>query len=390
MKILFYRYGSICEPDFLEVFEEYGFEVTQITEEITNKNFTPSEGVALVSKILLSQAFDFVFSINFYPFLSEVCNIVKLRYLCQIVDSPIMELYASSIKNPWNRVFLFDKKLYEEIAPMNPECVFYLPLGVNVHQKQDAISCASNKSFSSDISFVGSLYTEKCPYDNFKPDTSYFSGYLNGLIASQLKIYGYYLIDDLITDETAQHFKRCTKQFPNYPYESAQTDRVCVSQYYIASEITVKERLAVLEHLSNLFSVNLYTGSDTSMLSKIHSCGRVKTLTEMPLVFSQSRINLNLTTRSIRSGLPLRIFDILGCGGFCLTNFQPELSDLFSIGTELEAYTSMEELTEKCAYYLEHETKRREIAQNGYEAVCKHHTWQIRLGQMLSYAYPIA
>jgi len=37
MKILFYRYGSICEPDIIEGFEELGHTVSQITEEITNK-----------------------------------------------------------------------------------------------------------------------------------------------------------------------------------------------------------------------------------------------------------------------------------------------------------------------------------------------------------------
>ena len=37
MKILFYRYGSICEPDIIKGFEDLGHTVTQITEEITNK-----------------------------------------------------------------------------------------------------------------------------------------------------------------------------------------------------------------------------------------------------------------------------------------------------------------------------------------------------------------
>ena len=45
--------------------------------------------------------------------------------------------------------------------------------------------------------------------------------------------------------------------------------------------------------------------------------------------FRNSKINLNPTAKGIRSGIPLRIFDILSCSGFLLTNYQSELSDHF-------------------------------------------------------------
>ena len=53
MKILFYRYGSICEPDIIEGFEELGIEVSQITEEITNKNLVFGDSARIVSIICL-------------------------------------------------------------------------------------------------------------------------------------------------------------------------------------------------------------------------------------------------------------------------------------------------------------------------------------------------
>ena len=37
MRILFYRYNSICEADIINVFEENAFEVDSITEEMENK-----------------------------------------------------------------------------------------------------------------------------------------------------------------------------------------------------------------------------------------------------------------------------------------------------------------------------------------------------------------
>ena len=120
MNILIYRYGSICEPDVITGFEELGNHVHEITAEIYNKDLLPSEGVTLLKNELLAHSYDFVFSINFFPFISEVCNIFQIRYLCWTVDSPVMELYSYSIKNPWNRIFLFDLAQYNEFSPKNP------------------------------------------------------------------------------------------------------------------------------------------------------------------------------------------------------------------------------------------------------------------------------
>ena len=123
MNLLFYRYGSICEQDIILAFQELGLHVNQITVEITNKTIAPQESIRIVSEYLYSNPTDFIFSINFYPFLSEVCNIFHIPYLCWIVDSPVMELYTHSIKNKWNRIFLFDREIYNDIHNYNPDCI---------------------------------------------------------------------------------------------------------------------------------------------------------------------------------------------------------------------------------------------------------------------------
>lgn len=390
MKLLFYRYGSICEPDVIDGFQELGHTVREITTEMTNKSLTPQESIQIVSNALLEHPVDFVFSINFFPFLSEVCKIFRLPYLCWTVDSPVMELFATSIANPYNRIFLFDRAQYEEISPLNPGHVFHLPLAVNVKQKQGCIrsaSAAARKKFTSDISFVGSLYTEKCPYDRLNEAPAYLSGYLDGLMEAQLRIYGGYIVEDLLTDEIVEEFKAHLPGFFQYPFDSYLTDRKTMSELYIGNKISAIERLRVMELLSARFSVDLYTASDTSGLPHIHNRGLAKTLEEMPIIFHNSKINLNITSKSIRSGLPLRIFDILGCGGFVLTNFQPELADFFVPGEDLVYYENLDDLAGKADYFLHHEAERREIAENGFARVQKYHTYPIRLTQMLEIAF---
>ena len=108
-------------------------------------------------------------------------------------------------------------------------------------------------------------------------------------------------------------------------------------------------------------------------------------MTEMPKIFHLSKINLNLTSKPIRTGLPLRIWDILSAGGFLLTNYQEEIPEYFEIGKDLEVYTSQEELLQKIDYYLTHEEERSHIAQNGYNKILSQkHTLKDRLQIILS------
>ena len=87
--------------------------------------------------------------------------------------------------------------------------------------------------------------------------------------------------------------------------------------------------------------------------------------------------------RPIEKGLPLRCFDIMGCGGFLMTNYQEELEDMFVIGEDLECYDGLEELIDKCRYYLSHEEERSAIAGRGCEKVKASHTHIHRMNQML-------
>ncbi len=389
MNILIYRYGSICEPDVIKGFQTLGNTVTEITEEIYNKNFSPADGIQLLKKELFAHTYDFVFSINFYPFISEVCNIFQIRYICWTVDCPVMELYSNSIRNPWNRIFMFDKAQYDEFHSQNPDGIFHFPLASNPARWESVISKATSKDirrYSCDVSFVGSLYTEKSPYRRLKNAPDYLTGYLDGLMSAQQKIYGYYFVEEVLTDSVIKDFKKIFSGFYTAPENSFCTDRAALAQLYLGAEISARERVSAMNVLGAHFSVNLYTGSNTSGLP-VHNKGLAKTLTEMPLIFHYSKINLNITSKSIRTGLPLRIFDILGCGGFCLTNYQAELADYFTIGSDLDCYTCEEELVEKTAYYLSHEEERAQIARNGLETVKKYYNYPERLLEMLSLAY---
>lgn len=385
MEILFYRYNSICEPDILQVFTDFGITVHIEDLEMHNKSVSPRECARKVAEWIVQKPLAFVFSINFFPAVSYTCERLKVPYVCWSVDSPVPELFSNALKNSCNRIFLFDRAQYEYFSPINPDCIFYLPLATNVKRWENIVldmTDADFETYGADVAFVGSLYTEKCKYDQLTL-SDHTRGFVDGLMEAQLKVFGCNFIPESLTEQVINEIKDADPDF--YKSDDAYTDmsRYLVAHQYIGMKLASVERERTLKFLSERFPLHLYTRSDTSRLPKANCHGGVRTLTEMPKVFHASRINLNITMRPIETGLSLRIWDILGCGGFLITNYQAEIPEYFEIGKDLETYESLAELEEKICYYLSHEEERLEIAIHGYETVAKYHTYRTRLTEMI-------
>ena len=391
MNIIMYRYGSICEPDMIEAFKMAGLNVIEEKTEITNKRISAAERVSLVEKHIKASSPVFVFSINFYPAIADICAIYQVPYLCWTVDSPVPELFSQSTLKPFNRIFCFDQAQFDTYSKYNPDCIFHLPLASAVDRFDSVVSSINDKdiaSYSCDISFVGSLYTEKDHLSDMSKLPDYSKGFVNGVSEAALKIYGYNLIPGALNDQVVADIKNYMGQnyinIPNPLCGEASLDKYIVAHNYIGFHVAAIERTRTLNALAKYFDVDLYTRSDVSKLDGVNAKGGVQTLTEMPKIFNLSKINLNMTIRPIETGLPLRCFDIMGCGGFLMTNYQSELTDMFEIGVDLEAYSSVEELIDKCAYYLEHEEERAAIAYNGYMKVKNNYTYFHRMKEMLN------
>ena len=385
MNILIYRYNSICEDAVIRGLKELGHTVYEVVLEVENKSPSGQEILDAVVMGMEKLNADIIFSINYYPALSEIARVYKLLYYSWIVDAPVLELYSKTIKNRCNRVFIFDSELYREISVYNPYNIFYLPLASDCDFYQKAIrhaSLADIEKYTHNISFVGSLYTEKCPYDKVKNLSPKISGYLHGIMKAQEKIYGYYFVEELLSDELVDEFVKNYDGYYLAGEEDLLTKKRTLAQFYIGNKITAMERVDTFKYLSEKFKVDIYTTSDTKEIHKLKNHGTIMTHTQMPIVFNKSTINLNPTSKPIRSGIPLRIFDLLACEGFVLCNYQSDLLNEFLPGEELDIYSSIEELEEKIRYYLSHTDVCREIAHNGYENVSKYHTYPLRLEQM--------
>ena len=391
MNILFYRYGSICEEDILKCFADSGHDCKTIEDEIEDKSITGSETFSLVDRELREASYDCVFTINFFPAISDLCNVYKIRYISWIVDSPVLELFHKAIKNPVNRVFVFDRAQYEEIHGFNPGCIFHFPLAVDTYSKQEVIKKAcddgSAEKYRCDISFVGSLYTEKDPMATIGDIPEYSKGFLAGLSEAQMRVYGYWFAQEQLSDRVIEEFTKNASDYYQMKAENLLNDRIVIGQYYLGNHITALERQKLLEIISEDHPIDVYTRSNTDLLPKANIRGGCETFTEMPVIFHESRININPTSKAIRSGIPLRVFDILACEGFLLSNYQPELCELFTPGEDFVFYDSIEQVPELIDYYLDHEDERARIAHNGYVKVRDEYSYMVRLNRLLLQAF---
>jgi spore maturation protein CgeB len=78
----------------------------------------------------------------------------------------------------------------------------------------------------------------------------------------------------------------------------------------------------------------------------------------------------------------MRLFETTGVGACLITDWKENLPDLFEPDKEILTYRTAAECAEKVKYILEHETKRREIAQAGQRRTLREHTFENRVAEV--------
>ena len=386
MKILYAEWGAYGSEDMKEAFKAEGHELLsfRFPAEYGRHN-RDAETETGLSMLLRRETPDFVFSLNYFPVISRVCQQEKVRYISWTYDCPCFMLYSATIVNSCNMVYVFDRQLYLEFHHAGIETVHYLPLAANTERlDQIMMDSADSTSFLYDISFVGSLYIEKYDYyAKISPHLSdYAKGYLDALMDAQRKVQGCDLIQGALSPVIDEMYRIC----PVDPEpDGVEPREYFYEQYVVNRRTTAIERIDLLEACAQYRPLDLFTTAKELTMPGITNHGGTGYYKEMPLVFKRSRINLNISLRGIKSGIPLRAYDIMGAGGFLLSNFQADFLDDFVPGEDFVYYESKEDLLQKVIYYLEHEEERKTIAGNGHDKVAAGHTYRHRVREMLNF-----
>lgn len=386
MNILLHDFGSYIQPDLIAYLTEMGHHCKNLVYPRPNPA-ADDYFEKYVTAHLKTDAYDCVMSTNFHPLLAKICYQHNIKYLAWSYDSPISKDHMEYYAHPTSYVFLFDGAEVEEFHSMGFHNVYHLPLAVNTKRLSAIpITDADKKRFSCDISFVGRLYQSKLNHILSHQD-DYTIGYINALTDAQFKLVGFPLLDDVIDDTLLARIND-TLSRQGIVYHSGEEEGInkAALSLCITNQITHNERIVLLKLFNRFCNVHLYSDERIEQLAEVPFFGPVTYCIEMPKVFRLSKINLCPTARGIRSGLPLRMLDIIGAGGFLLSNAQPELANYFRPDIDIVWYNSVEDAVEKVKYYLSHEDERLRIQQNAYAVIKEKFSYPARIATMFQTA----
>ena len=389
MHILMYRWKAYNYRDIEQTFLLLGHTVDNIEQELGSYDVSP-EFERVIEEKIRGTHYDMVFTVNYFPLISNVCERTGVKYVSWTCDNPLISMYHESVFLGCNYIFTFDKTNYLEFRGMGVKHIWYLPLAVDTErmdallgapERRNATQDSEMRKYRGDVAFVGSFY-ERNSYDKIKNRLpEYLRGYFDAVMEAQLNISGANIVEPMLTTNILEQLQ---EYFQLEKSEGSFSDLGLIFQTTVLGfKIAEIERRRALIELSKHYRVNVYSNSDVSDLLRIQYCGSVDYWSEMPKVFRMSKINLNFTIPNIKSGIPLRIWDVLGCGGFLLTNYQAEIPYYFKEGEDLVCFDGLEDLCEKVGYYLEHEEERKRIAWNGYRKVREKHSYIERIHTIL-------
>ena len=390
MKILYLFNKGLMTPDLaislimagheVDIIENY--ECTYVIDDEMCRNKI-TEAILNAQKIV---PYDFVISYNYVPSAAYVCNSMGLLYISWMYDSWQPTLYSESIMLPCNRIFVFDSTEYEYIKGMGVKHVYLLTLAVNCDRLSEMDLSDVENSYCRDVSLVGRLYCDES-VNGYNAMKTYLENdirhKIDGIIQNTMGSW----------DEGNNWFKKFKElnytQIPNVDAADERkkcmlTDDIYYTSICFARAITQLDRTMALNALAKKYKTRIYTYEKTTgLIPEVDVHNGVNYMDEMPKVFFNSKINLNISLRSIFAGIPLRVFDVMGSGGFLMSNKQKDMDGLLVDGVDYVSFDSIKDLTDKAEHYLHHEDERIKILVNGYRKVCNYHTYQHRIEEIL-------
>ena len=332
-----------------------------------------------------SNSLNLIMSTSFCTHAAECSHQYGIKYAVYGMDSPQFEVWKSQARYDNVYLFLLDSRECQFLRENGYKNAWYMPLAIR-DTSHLILTQSDFRQYATDVSFVGSVYTHN-PFDD-----------LHELITDEMEEQTMQLLERAaFIWDGADHITELLERQLNSDWqklsqnlrrtymgiEEDTPETYLLKHFVIDRKLTNVERCMILELLAEQYDFRLYTRDGEIVSPKIHRFGEVDSDSEALKVFAASKVNLNLTLRSIEVGLPLRIFDIMSMGGFVLTDFREDAEALFQENKEIVMYKTPEEMVDKINYYLGHDTERVRIGNNARNKVEKEFTYRVQLTKMI-------
>lgn len=389
MKILFITREGLQVINAMMALDRMGHTVARYPEtaEMIDKDEEHEERFA---DFIHDNPVDFVLAHSYIGAVARQTKKYGVKYAVYAMDSPSYETWwMEAFQYTHCYYFYFDKKEYQMAKKLGCINAYYLPLAAEIGRAGSLVITEGEiRKLGCDISFVGSLYSNN-PYDGYIQSFSEkFQNLTAGMMEECAFIWdGCNRMDSFITHEIIEECKERFADIFEELEEYGMPDAYYIKQWFFSRKLTNIERTLLIELLAGRYHFHLYTRDGEIIPPGVQRFPETN-VEGAYKVFYASKINLNITLRSIESGIPLRVFDIMSVGGFVLSNWQEEMTELFEEDKEIVLFKTPEEMLEKIDYYLSHEEERIRIGINGYRKVKNCYSYEHQLNKLISVLFP--
>lgn len=386
MKIL-YVYGLSTEKNIVQTLRKLQCDVMEYPEVQDTSNMDEEKINALVAYVK-EHGITHLMSIHLIYNVAVAAYWAGIKYISVIWDAPYLKAYTvmGTLDNIWYSAF--DKLDAERMRQGGCPHVMYQPLSVNreniLEWKKRFLA---KRRYIHDISLIANLYEDNA-YDrclDLLPEN--MQAYFRSIFEeAAFKWDGVNRVYGKTGQEILEYMKLVSPTLKiNNPY-NVEDVRYFEAMYLIRKLANI-ERVCVLNLLAEDHDVYLYTYSevDETLMPKVHRRPPVQVGEATSFIYAGTKINLNIALKGIEGGTTQRIMDIMGAGGFVLTNYCEETAELFEEGKEIVMFRTPEELIQKVDYYLEHEEEREQIARAGHEKAMNDYTYEKKIKRLLDW-----
>ena len=368
--------GELFVKDIAEALEEQGFSV--YTWDIQRLDDAELERTVKLFQPRIA------FAINFTDGLSEACASFGLPLAIWEIDPNTG--YVQSSTSPQNNTHVFTYRhrrveLFKEAGFPNTSM---LPLAANTdRRKPQTLPYGQENPYAASISFVGASMVEtalrfqdrfrkqvqQC-YPSATPDDAH--ALQEEVLALQRADFQNWKIPELL-EERAPGFQKACK------------DRGLENPNILLGEMSASEkRLTCIAQLG-CHKIQVWGDSGWKHILNhgiVHR-GYAGHFKELNHIYCDSQINIDVGRLYQSDIVPMRIFDILACGGFVLAEYNEAIEELFVLDEEIVCWKSFADLRHKADYFLRHPEEARSIALAGRARVCRDHRIKDRVHGML-------
>ncbi len=374
-RVVCFKHVTIAK-DCADTFSDLGFDVSVL-------DLDDFKDVDELRKCLIDIKADILFSINYEPYVSYISKVLNIYYISWAVDTPCCQLYYRKLDNDKEFIFVYDKAVTNCLKKQGVENVFHMPVAVNMTRIKKK---AQKDNFIADVSFVGGLTVSEIRNDFLQGLRENTVSEISKIIEKQNNYIDKYIIKDLITDELSDKIsKESGIEIKDKNLVVYITMRELIA-FLVAREQSYIERANFAKEFEKRFDFKVYGNDEWKKYINCYE-GFAEHFEQMPDIFNRSKINLNIIRTYVESGLPMRVFDILGSCGFLLSNYKEELVEYFDDGVDIAVFHSMEEAIELAEYYLKRDELRYKMIESAYNKVKKFHTYEDRIKEMLKIVF---